>query len=618
MDGRVAQLGDALVSRHGNPLRVAVLVKQIPLVEEMRLGEDGRLMRAGVASEINPYCRRAITKGVELAAETGGSCVAFSLGPPAAAEALREALAAGVDEAVLLTDPSFAGSDTLATARALAAALGQERPDLVLLGLNSVDAETGQVGPQLAEVLGLPFVPGARQLSVAKGQIVAESEYDAGTANVTAPLPAVVSVAERLCAPAKRGPAECAAVDPRRIRRIDAASLGPGPWGQDGSPTRVAGTRPVLRERRGEQLEGDIEEQVARLVDLLAERGALVSPQGDSVAVDVGSVPPPRSGGHTVVAVLDPGRPRLARELLGGAARLAAAVGGNVVAVHTDADPGPLGDWGADEILLLRGLGRSTPDPEDVAHVVAQWAESQSPWAVLACSTTWGRHVCGRVAARLSAGLTGDAVELEVHSGRMVSWKPAFGGVVEAAITCQSPVQLATVRPGAFSLLQPRRHDAAGSVLQAPVRGQVRVTERRWDERVDAIASSAVIVGVGKGVDPHRYRELKPLLDRLGAELVATRKVTDEGHLPRSRQVGLTGQHIAPTLYLALGVSGKSNHMIGIRKAGTVVAVNSDREAPVFREADFGITADWEETVRALTKRLTEASTLPSSAAKAR
>ena len=146
-------------------MRIAVLIKQVPRFEAMALGPDGRLVRDGLELEINPYCRRAVSQGVALAAATGGRCTVFTLGPPAAEDSLREAVAWGADEGVLITDPAFAGSDTLATARALAAALGAEGPwDLILAGRNSVDADTGQVGPEVAELLGLPFLAGVRTL----------------------------------------------------------------------------------------------------------------------------------------------------------------------------------------------------------------------------------------------------------------------------------------------------------------------------------------------------------------------------------------------------------------------------------------------------------------------
>ncbi|HEX4822071.1 MAG TPA: hypothetical protein VFV00_17835, partial [Acidimicrobiales bacterium] len=96
-------------------MRIAILVKQVPKFEAMELGPGGRLVRDGLELELNPYCRRAVSKGAELAANTGGTSTVFTLGPPSAEDSLREAIAWGVDDGVLVTDPAFAGSDTLAT-----------------------------------------------------------------------------------------------------------------------------------------------------------------------------------------------------------------------------------------------------------------------------------------------------------------------------------------------------------------------------------------------------------------------------------------------------------------------------------------------------------------------
>jgi electron transfer flavoprotein alpha subunit len=98
-------------------------------------------------------------------------------------------------------------------------------------------------------------------------------------------------------------------------------------------------------------------------------------------------------------------------------------------------------------------------------------------------------------------------------------------------------------------------------------------------------------------VAPGEYEQLAPLAALLGAELAATRKVTDRGWAPRARQVGLTGRSIAPRLYVALGLSGKFNHVVGVRAAGTILAVNDERSAPVFGHCDVGIVADWHEAV---------------------
>src|SRR3954451_21715989 len=215
-------------------MRIAVLVKQVPKFEAMELGPGGRLVREGLDLELNPYCRRAVSKSAELAADTGGRSTVFTLGPPSAEDALREAIAWGVDDGVLITDAAFAGSDTLATARALAAALTREGPfDLVLVGRNSVDADTGQVGPELAELLDLPFLTGVRYLAVDDARVEARCEHDDGWVQAEVRLPAVLSTAERLTEPTKVDPEGRARVPADRIRRVSAADLGPGPWGQE-------------------------------------------------------------------------------------------------------------------------------------------------------------------------------------------------------------------------------------------------------------------------------------------------------------------------------------------------------------------------------------------------
>jgi electron transfer flavoprotein alpha subunit len=109
---------------------------------------------------------------------------------------------------------------------------------------------------------------------------------------------------------------------------------------------------------------------------------------------------------------------------------------------------------------------------------------------------------------------------------------------------------------------------------------------------------------VGQGIDPERYAELEGLRQLLGAELAATRKVTDNGWLPRARQLGITGHSISPRLYLAIGMSGKYNHSVGVRSAGTILTINPDPDAPMFDYADLGIVASWEDAVPELERQL--------------
>ncbi len=602
-------------------MRIAALVKQIPAFEELELGPDGRLRRDGLDLEMNAYCRRAVSQAVALAAAHGGTCTVFTLGPPPAEDVLREAIAWATDrdvemDGVLITDLAFAGSDTLATARALAAAVTHEGPfDLVLVGRNSVDADTGQVGPELAELLDLPFATGVRHLNVdlAANVLHVRCEHDDGFVQADVQLPAVVSTAERLIDPCKVDPDGRAAVPAARIRRLTAADLGAGPWGQAASPTAVGPVRVHAVARDQRVLGGPVEEQVREAAELLVARGAL-DPALDH-ALDIGTVPatqpggPP--GGPVVAVVVEPDRAHVTQELLGAAASLAAALGGTTVALGATLPDGAiLGSWGADAAITLAGAPIELVVEEDVAAAVATWAEAHTPWAVLAPSTAWGREVAARAAARLGAGLTGDAVGLEVgDDGRLVAWKPAFGGQLVAAIVATSPVQMATVRAGMLARLAPRDAVAPVTTIAVTPRGRVRVLARDREDDLDVLAEATAVVGVGTGVAPDEYDALQPLLDALGAELAATRKVTDKGWLPRARQVGITGRTIAPRLYVAIGLSGKFNHMVGVRAAQTVLAINADPDALVFGTADVGIVGDWHDVVPILVKELTRVST---------
>jgi electron transfer flavoprotein alpha subunit len=227
------------------------------------------------------------------------------------------------------------------------------------------------------------------------------------------------------------------------------------------------------------------------------------------------------------------------------------------------------------------------------------------PAIVLAPSTAWGREVAARVAARHGWGLTGDAVDLGIDAGSLVAWKPAFGGSTVAAIHCTSPTQMATVRPGTFAPPRPASDRCADVVtIAAPAPGRVRSSDVTHDDDLDLLADADAVIGIGRGVAPDEYAALEPLRVALGAELAATRKVTDAGDMPRARQIGITGRSVAPRLYVSIGANGKFNHSVGFRNARAVLAINPDPSAVIFDVADAGIVAPWRDAVELLVDAL--------------
>jgi electron transfer flavoprotein alpha subunit len=590
------------------PLRIAVLVKQIPVVEEMRLGTDSRLVRDGTDLEMSAFCRRAVSKSVEIAASLpGGTVTVVTLGPPSAEDVLREAIAWGFDRGVdirgvLVTDSAFAGSDTIATAQALAAVLNREGPfDLVLTGKNSLDADTGQVPPQLAELLDLPFAAGVRQLTLTGDVLHLGCEHDNDWAELQVRLPALLSCAERLCDPSKVPPDRRAQVPGQLLSTVSAADIGPGPWGAAGSLTTVGTCRTVSVDRRRQVTpDAPLATQVKDAVQVLLDRGALAA--GESRPAS----PLPATGGPgpVIAVVADPGHEATTQELCGLAARLASSVrGSTLLLAAAEVTAAEVGSWGADRLVRIIGAQAG----EDIAQAVASWAAAARPWAILASSTAYGREIASRVAASIGAGLTGDATGVEVIDDRLVAWKPAFGGQLVAAVTATSPVQMVTIRAGVLPRSMTREHIAGESAVTMVPRGRVQVHGHRREDSLESLAEAAVVIGTGKGVAPDELHQLDELRHVLGAEMGCTRKVTDVGWMPHARQIGVTGRSISPRLYVAIGTSGKFNHMVGVRAAGTVLAINPDADAPVWHHADVGVVATFQECVPLLVEELRQA-----------
>ena len=258
-------------------VRIVVCVKQVPVVSALQFDPATKtLKRDGVPTEVSPFDIRALVKAVELRDAHSGEVVAVTMGPPQARAALVECLALGADRAVHLCDRAFAGADTLATARALAAALRRESFDLILCGRNSVDAETGQVGPELAELLDVPQVTGARRITVDldAAEISVEREIDEGIDTVTVPLPALVTAAEDLAPERFPSTADRVAAARKPIAELHAADLGSADaFGSTGSPTWVAALETMDTGRLGRIMVPDhIDEAAAELARILVNQ----------------------------------------------------------------------------------------------------------------------------------------------------------------------------------------------------------------------------------------------------------------------------------------------------------------------------------------------------------
>jgi electron transfer flavoprotein alpha subunit len=597
-------------------LNIAVLIKQIPLIEDANFDPTTKTIKRDGPNVISAFDLRAVSLAMELKNRHGAETTVITLGPPQARESLEQALAMGMDRAVHITDRAFAGSDTLATARALAAEIRRGTFDLILLGKYSLDAETGQVGPEIAQLLGVAQVTGVRKLEIDGHMVKAERESDEGFEEIEAAMPALLTCAERVAAPIKLKPDATEKAKSKPIETVTLKDLQAKPedFGLHGSPTWVAEIRavqtPITKCKFIDA--SDPERAAADVIAELDKVGAL-KPRAGKRRVIAPSIRKPLRGRDVWVVIettIDGFVTRGSLELLSRADQLATHLGGAVVAAGFGASmrrhSGLLGRYGADRVVILESPTLESYTPEAAAEAMASVVKEREPWGLFLSASERGRDWGPRLAARLGLGLTGDAIGLEIdEQNRLVALKPAFGGNIVAPILSKTLPQMATVRSGVLELADPNEARIAEVEV---VRPQVSKPLSRLvkehsliDATIEPLEGAEVIVGIGTGVGgPEGVAVLKDFARILRAGMCATRRVTDAGWMPRQLQVGLTGKAIDPRLYFSVGIRGAINHTIGIKRAQTVVAINNDSEAQIFERADIGLVSEWEKVLPAL------------------
>jgi electron transfer flavoprotein alpha subunit len=346
----------------------------------------------------------------------------------------------------------------------------------------------------------------------------------------------------------------------------------------------------------------------------ICPEGALELPKMEGIAIRPG-VPP---DGVWVLAEQRHGHlAPVALELLGEARRLAANLGVGVAAVllgNQVEDLAPtLLTGGADKVYLAEApeLADFVEGPFTLALV--ELARRFQPEIILAGATYVGRAFIPQVAAGLKTGLTADCTAFAIDQDRrlLLQTRPAFGGNIMATIiTPRTYPQMATARPGVFKRLA-EAHSPDGQVirvelesLKAPGQGVFVRTVEEIKERLP-LSEAEVIVAGGRGLkEAKHFRLLEELADLLGGAVGATRGAVDAGWIPYAHQIGQTGKTVAPKLYVAVGISGAAQHMVGMQGSDFIVAINKDADAPIFQVANIGLVGDLFEIVPALIQEI--------------
>jgi electron transfer flavoprotein alpha subunit len=309
---------------------------------------------------------------------------------------------------------------------------------------------------------------------------------------------------------------------------------------------------------------------------------------------------------------------KVALEAVTAARALADATGGGEVHALVAGTSGAgsvaeqLGQYGADVVVVAEHAGFANFDREAVASTVSARAKGGSYRAIVLGFSAQGRDVGPRVAAKLDAPIVADVTSIQAAGDTITVKHPAYANKVIVTLEIKAPLAVISVRPSAVTAVAAARNARTETMAPASDPAQSRVVVKEMVEggkgKID-LGEAPVIVSGGRGLKaPENFKLVEDLAAAFGnAAVGATRAVTDDGWRPHSDQIGQTGRQVSPQLYVAVGISGAIQHLAGMRTSKTIVAINKDKEAPIFKVADYGIVGDVLEVVPALTKAVKEA-----------
>jgi electron transfer flavoprotein alpha subunit len=299
-------------------------------------------------------------------------------------------------------------------------------------------------------------------------------------------------------------------------------------------------------------------------------------------------------------------------ELVSEARRLANAYGTSVaVAALDDAEPhaAAIGSYGADRIYAITDANRAP------VSAVESLARELQPEVILAPATAFGADLAAALGARLGAGVVANCVSLSADApGALVQRRPMYAGKVIATVETKTRPRIVTARPRVFSLGEADAARTAEVITRpapeaSPTEAVVELVELLKAEREELdVAEAEVVVSGGRGLGgPEAFSMLRELASLLHAAVGASRAAVDAGWMPHAHQVGQTGKTVSPRLYVACGISGAIQHLVGMSSSQVIVAINKDTEAPIFTKCDYGIVGDVFQVVPALVEELKRA-----------
>jgi electron transfer flavoprotein alpha subunit len=299
---------------------------------------------------------------------------------------------------------------------------------------------------------------------------------------------------------------------------------------------------------------------------------------------------------------------KVSYEVVSGAHRLGGTVEAVVCAAGSVAGADQFGKFGADKVVTLTNAAFAKYAPEGYAQAIAERAKAGGYQAVVFAASATGKDLGARVAAKLGVGLAADCTDIATEGSAIVATRPVYAGKALLKVKVATKPAMLSLRPNVFT---PVERPKAGTAETVPVNvaaGRVIVREIKAAEAgaLD-VAEAQIVISGGRGLkEPANFKVIEDLAHAFGGQAAvgASRAVVDAGWRAHSDQVGQTGKTVSPTLYIAVGISGAIQHLAGMRTSKVIVAINKDKDAPIFKVADYGVVGDLFEVVPKLTEEI--------------
>jgi len=562
---------------------------------------------------INEIDLNAIEEAIRLKEKLGGKTIGITMGTKLSEVVLKKAMSLGIDETVLVTDNKFAGSDTNATAYVLSKTITKiKQYDLIICGNNSSDSATGQVGIELANKLSIPFAINVIEVKVIDDKTIeCKSITEFGTVKTILKLPALITVLKDINVPRIPTIKQILESQNKNVKKYNSEDIETEDkyCGLIGSPTKVISTfRINNRKKECKIIEGTIDSKVNKILEIIRENQNINANNNEETFEENNN-----SDTHKIWIYAEENNGEITKntlELLGKGRELADKSSSSLEAIIVTNETSNLDKlikYGADKVYCVNS---NTKNYCSISKKILKIIKEHNPQIFLLGKTFYGKIIAAYVASELNTGLSADCIDLDIDDDKkLIQKRVVYNGELMANIICPNTFpQMATISSNIFKTKYNKNHKGDIFIIDDDIESSqdnINVKEINYSNE-ENIEDAKFIIAAGGGVKTQEsFEKLQKLANNLKAKVGVTRRLVDLGFSNYKYQIGQSGKTVDTNLYIACGISGASEHILGVNSK-IVLAINNNPKAPIFDIADYGVIEDVDNIIPILMEKIKE------------